>query len=151
MCKRAFVLLRNRILHQQMTCYRTVTAIKNRPGMGGFPDTELTNFPNTGALGKVSSAAYYCSAEVCRIGFRSLPNARIPWATRKLCVLILFAEDVDPVTDPDKLVRRYHWSRLGGQGLCERCQRCIQVLPQFGMRGSPIFHDAIALFLRNSK
>ena len=42
-----------------------------------------------------------------------MPNARIPWATRKLCVLILFAEDVDPVTDPDKLVRRYHWEVKG--------------------------------------
>jgi hypothetical protein len=32
-----------------------------------------------------------------------LSNATIPWAARKLCFLILFAEDVDP----DKVLRRY--------------------------------------------
>ena len=51
--------------------------------------------------------------------------------TQVLCFLILFAEAVDT----DKVLRRYQWSRSGGQGLCERCPRCIQVLPQFGMRG----------------
>ena len=29
----------------------------------------------------------------------------------------------------------YGLARIGGQGLCERCQRCIQGSPQFGMRG----------------
>ena len=56
-------------------------------------------------------------------GFRSLPNARIPSMgnTQVLCFLTVFAEDVDP----DKVLRRYHWSRSGGQGLCDRCPRCI--------------------------
>ena len=79
--------------------------------MGGFPDRQLTNFPNLG----VSSAAYYCSAEVWRIGFRGLSNARIPWATRKLCFLILLAGYVDP----DKVLRRYHGLDLEVKGFVE--------------------------------
>ena len=39
-------------LHQQMTCFRAVTAIDNHPGMGGFPDRGLTNFPNVGGARK---------------------------------------------------------------------------------------------------
>ena len=74
-------------------------------------------------------------------GFRSLPNARIPWATRKCYVfLILFAEDVDPNKVRVTVRRRYQWSRSGAQGLCERCPRCIKVLPQFGMRGVWLRH-----------
>ena len=69
-----------------------------------------------------------------------------------LCFLVLFAEDVDP----DKELRRYHGLDFEVKGLCERCQRCIHVLPQFGTRGvfyaERYFHDAICfLFLRNSK
>ena len=47
---------------------------------GGFPDRELTNFPNVGGYRVLQ---YYCSAEVRRVRFRSLSNARIPRATRK--------------------------------------------------------------------
>ena len=41
--------------------------------------------------------------------------------TQVLCFLILCAEDVDA----DKVLRCYPWSRFGGQGLCDRCPRCI--------------------------
>jgi hypothetical protein len=64
MCKRAFVLRRNRIFAPTDDMLSSVTAIKNHPGMGCFPDRELATFQTQAALGKVSSAAYYCSAEV---------------------------------------------------------------------------------------
>ena len=42
-----------------------MTAIKNHPGMGGFPDRQLTNFPNLGypvlritALQKCDASAF---------------------------------------------------------------------------------------------
>ena len=46
---------------------------------------------------------------------RGLSNARIPWATRKLCFLILLAGDVDP----DKALRRYHGLDLEVKGFVE--------------------------------
>ena len=48
-------------------------------------------------------------------------------STQVLCFLTLFAEDVDP----DKVLRRYQWSRSGGQGLCDRCPRCIFAMQLF--------------------
>ena len=58
-------------------------------------------------------------------------------STQVLCFLTLFAEDVDP----DKVLRRYQWSRSGGQGLCDRCQgafsRCNCFLPHFKVSMTP--------------
>ena len=51
-------------LHQQVAL-PPYDSYQESPWHGGFPDRHLTNFPNLG----VSSAAYYCSAEVWRIGF----------------------------------------------------------------------------------
>ena len=83
-------------LHQQMSCHRAVTAIKNHPGMGGFPDRQ-TNFPNLGYPVLRITAPRSVTHRL------SLSNARNPWATRKLYFLILLAGDVDA----DKVLRRY--------------------------------------------
>jgi hypothetical protein len=68
--------------------------------------------------------------------------------TQVLCFLILFAEDVDP----DKVLRRYQWSRSGGQGLCERYPRCIPSAPSVwhARCGYANFSRCSFLFLRNS-
>ena len=66
-----------------------------------------------------------------------------------LCFLILFAEDVDP----DKVLRRYHGLDLEVRGFvkgAEGASRCSLGLACEGVF-TPIFHDAIVLFLRNSK
>ena len=109
-------------LHQRDTCYRD----KGSAWHEAFPDRELTNFPNVDGARK--------GIQCCVLLFRRSVTNRVFAVCQMpelLCFLILFAEDVDP----DQVLRRYQWSRSGGQGLCERCPRCIQVLPQFGMRG----------------
>jgi hypothetical protein len=70
-----------------------------------------------------------CDASV----FAVCQMPEFPWATRKLCFLILCAEDVDP----DKGLRRHHGLGidLEVRGFVKGAPRCFQVLPQFGMRG----------------
>ena len=135
MCKRDFVLstFRNRYLRHLLTCY--CGSYRYHPGMGGFPDREWTTF-QTRRLGLMLRRKVPMEAHTHRVS-QFVKSQNPTGNTQVLCFLILFAEDVDP----DKVLRRYQWSRSGGQGVCERCPRCIQVLPQFGMRGvvTPIF------------
>jgi hypothetical protein len=133
-------------LHQQMTCY--CDSSPESSWMEGFPDRELTNFPNAGGAWK--------GIQCCVLLFRRSETHRFSQFcqnsmgnTQVLCFLILCAEDVDP----DKALRCYPWSRFGGQGLCERCQRCIQGSSVWHARVCCLrnFQDAIFAFLRNSK
>jgi hypothetical protein len=94
-----------------------------------------------------------CKITTERIPFarsaRSLSNVRIPWTTRKLCFLILFAEDVDP----DKVLRRYLGLDLEVKGFAKVAQGAFKCSLSLACEGvfSPIFHDAIFVFLHNSK
>ena len=99
--------------------------------MGGFPDRELTNFPNTGGAWK--------GIQCCVLLFRRSVTHRFSQFvkcknamgnTQVLCFLILFAEDVDP----DKELRRYHGLDLEVKGLVKGAKG-DSGLPQFGMRG----------------
>ena len=114
-----------------MTCYRTVTAIKNHPGMGGFPDRELTNLSNVGGAWK--------GIQCCVLLFRRSVTHRFSQFvkcqnsmgnTQVLCFLILFAEDADL----DKVLRRYMVQILRS-GALRKVPKVHSMLPQFGMRG----------------
>jgi hypothetical protein len=100
-----------------------------------FPDRELTNFPNAGGARK--------GIQCCVLLFSQFANTRV------LCFLILFAEDVDP----DKVLRRYQWSKSGGQGLCERCPSAFKCSLGLAceVRGYANFSPCNFLFRRNSK
>ena len=105
-----------------------MTAFKNHPGIGGFPDRELTNFPNAGGAWKGSCVLLFRRSETHRFSqFIQCQNSMDN--TQVLCFLILFVEDVDP----DKVLRLYHGLDLEVKGFVKGVNRCIQVFPQFGI------------------
>jgi hypothetical protein len=92
-------------LHQQMSCHRDVTAIKNHPGMGGFPDRQ-TNFPNLGYPVLRITAPQKCDASAFFVKCQnSMGNTQAMF-------LILLAGDVDA----DKVLRRYRGLDLEVKG-----------------------------------
>ena len=106
-----------------------MTAIKNHPGMGGFPDRELTNLSNVGGAWK--------GIQCCVLLFRRSVTHRFSQFvkcqnsmgnTQVLCFLILFAEDADL----DKVLRRYHGPDFEVKGFV-KVSKLHSMPPQYGM------------------
>ena len=82
-------------------------------------------------VGKVSSAAYYCSAKVCDASVFAVCEIPDPTGNMQVpCFLIIFSEDVDP----DQGLRCYHGLDLEVKGLVKGVKG-VPVLPQFGITG----------------
>jgi hypothetical protein len=90
--------------------------------MGGFLDRELTTFQTQAAIGKEISVRITvlqkCDASVFTVVKcqHSMGNTQAMFYVS------------------GKELRLYHGLDFLGEGACERCERCIQVLPQYGMR-----------------
>ena len=112
-------------LHQQVALPPYCDSYQESPWHGGFPDRHFVSrrkwvynrYTTPDELSK--PRRIQCCVLLLRRSvahrLRGLSNARIPWATRKLCFLILLAGYVDP----DKVLRRYHGLDLEVKGFVE--------------------------------
>ena len=109
-----------------------MTAIKIHSGMEAFLIRSRRIFQTYAVLGKVSSTAFLLFRRSVTHRLSQFVKCQNSIGnTQVLCFLLIFAEDVDT----EKV-----FSRFGDHRLCERCQRCMKVLPQFGIEGKITFH-----------
>ena len=108
-------------LHQRMTCYRD--SYQESSWHGRIFLIGSCRFSKRRRRSERYPVLRITVPQKCdESGFRSLPNARIPWAIRKWYVSSLSSLRT---LIQARCFDVTHWSRSGGQGLCDRCPRCI--------------------------